>query len=147
MHLHDPSGTFVQAYNLLRPQTGLMFLDGFPIYYSHKPDITKDFKEETKEFLLSTQAPFLIWTFVARDDISHRGLYPFMIRRPDQRPCQLPYTYDGLEKSKVNGDWVKGGVTVLKKTTAYNFTEGWDKLKEQGYNLGYPEMINFKASF
>ncbi len=144
MHLHDPSGTFVQAYNLLRPYTGIMVLDGFPLHYDDDPDLTKDFASATKEFLQSTQVPFLMSTYVARDDISHHGIYPFMIQRPDQTPCQLSYMYAGLEKRTVNRDWVAGGVTILKKVASANFNK--DNFKREGYNLGYPAMLEFEKS-
>ena len=91
-HLVDPLGTFVQTYNLLRPGTGFLLLDGF--FFLHEED--KDPEAGNKNMLqlfLDTKAPFLTqhWN-------DTRSLNRFLLKRPDAAPCSLPMSYIGLER-------------------------------------------------
>lgn len=93
IHLHDPVGTFVQAYNFLRPERGIILFHGFPVYYGpsehyflHYPMI---------EFLLSTRIPFLVGHADGRD------IPPFLMKRPNNKPLSLSLEYAGTHYVQV----------------------------------------------
>ena len=59
-HLHDPVGTFIQAYNLLRPKTGVILTEAFPVLYTEKNENAATFTTHLLQFLLDTKQPFLV---------------------------------------------------------------------------------------
>jgi len=105
-HLVDPLGTFIQTYNLLRPETGLLLMDGFCFF--DKDDTWKTYLDYVRKInddsvsdpfvvylitlLVKTKAPFLLqpWT-------SSGSLWRFILRKPNDAPCQLEMSYKGLE--------------------------------------------------
>jgi hypothetical protein len=106
-HLADPLGTMVQAYNLLRPQTGLFFGDGF--FYKlagQSMDELDMFKCEANmiNLLLNMKVPFLI-----HPDSSMRRLNAFVFKKDNSAPLQLPLQYDGTE-SATSGSQVYSGI-------------------------------------
>jgi SAM-dependent methyltransferase len=87
-HLVDPVGTFVQAYNLLRPGSGLFFFDGF-FFLPEQETIGNVNPVKTMITLLEeTQAPFLM-----QKHDSCRSLPHFVVRRPSSEPCRLLMNY------------------------------------------------------
>ncbi len=91
-HLVDPVGTFIQTYDMLRPGTGLAFMEGFYV----------DCKSKCKysimlDILKKTHAPYLL-----RDSTGTRGgkgsfsLPFFVIKRSNDKPCSLSMRYNGL---------------------------------------------------
>ena len=87
IHLHDPVGTFVQAYNFLRPEGGIILFHGFPVYYGPKEHYILDYP--MIEFLLSTKVPFLVGHADGRD------ILPFLMKRPNRKPLSLSLEYAG----------------------------------------------------
>ncbi len=87
-HLADPTGTFVQVFNLLRPKTGFLLMDGF--YLDVNDSINTDGNINMTRLFLDTKAPFLTRFYGDTRSLNH-----FMLRRPDANPCQLPMNYDG----------------------------------------------------
>lgn len=115
-HLVDPVGTFIQAYDLLRPKTGHLLLDGFFFLHENEKmrDESLDFNGRMTQLCLETHAPFL-----TRYHDSVRSLDHFIINKPDGRPCHLQKQYLGIEYT--GEGWQIGSETVtrfkeLKKT-------------------------------
>lgn len=95
-HLVDPLGTFIQAYDLLRPKTGHFLFDGF--HFLHENENMRehksiDFDERMIRLCLETGALFL--TRVC--DFS-RSTDHFVVNKPDDRPCHVRKQYLDLEK-------------------------------------------------
>lgn len=92
-HLADPLGTFVQAYNLLTPTTGLFCFDTFFVAFDHMKldNIVKLNPNILRFILLKLNAPFLIykpWNFEY-----NTGIECFIIQKPNDLPCSLPFKY------------------------------------------------------
>jgi len=115
-HLVDPVGTFVQTYQLLRPKTGFLLMDGF--LFDPKNDenrlqgddryhIIPSFNYEMSQLLLDTQAPFLMthWS-------TELSLNRFVLRRPNEEPCRLPMGYVGVER--ISDTFVVGSNCMTK---------------------------------
>jgi hypothetical protein len=88
-HLVDPVGTFLQIYQLLRPQTGFFLLDGFWFLLQNtslEQDLSCDFR--MTQLLLDAKIPFLTRFFNEAGSLSH-----FALQRRDEQPCQLPLNY------------------------------------------------------
>lgn len=91
-HLVDPVGTFAQAYNLLRPKEGFLFIDGFMFLNQDDDLLTRDNNARMTQLFIDTKAPFL-----TRDYFSGHSLKHFVLQRLDETPCQLPMKYLGTE--------------------------------------------------
>ena len=95
-HLVDPLGTFVQTYNLLRPHQGLLLMDGF--FYQDKTGkiIDKDPGDESNAYLVNllvhSKAPFLLQPYSLQG-----SLWQFLVKRHNDKPCQLPMSYLGMQ--------------------------------------------------
>ncbi len=90
-HLVDPTGTFVQTVNALRPKTGTLIMDGF--YYGiHKDPHKSNEYIKMMELLRDTKLPCL-YEF----NSGGRSLGQFILQRPDDQPCQLPLSYRGYD--------------------------------------------------
>lgn len=87
-HLADPAGTFVQAYNLLRPGKGLLLFDGFEFLYDDEKLNKHGANDIMTRMLLDTNAPF-----VTVHDNYLRSMNHFLLKRPDAAPCRLPMNY------------------------------------------------------
>lgn len=86
-HLADPLGTFVQTYNFLRPETGLLLMDGFAV--ADEMDVTNfDPNLNLLVVLQETKAPFLMLNYNIARSLNH-----FALKRPDNEPCQLHMSY------------------------------------------------------
>jgi len=85
-HLTDPTGTFIQAYNLLRPGSGVMMLDGF--FTGIDPGEYED-NGAMMRIVMDTHALFLSSWYTAS-----RSLHHFLLKRVDDTPCSLPMTYN-----------------------------------------------------
>lgn len=108
-HLVDVIGTLVQIFNLLRPTTGLLLADGFKYSLCEDNFEEETFKKNFFTILLATQAPFII------DGLTNDGTNPltydsfgkgdpeivfnhFVLRRPCEKRCELPLSYNILYK-------------------------------------------------
>lgn len=93
-HLVDPLGTFLQAYSLLRPKSGLLLMDGF--FYDRGIDSPEQWENDPTInmllLLLESNAPFLI-----RPYNSGRCIDQFILRRPDHQECHIPLTYNSIK--------------------------------------------------
>lgn len=105
-HLVDPIGTFIQAYDLLRPQTGHMLFDGF-FFLFENDEIDNFFYERMVQLALETRAPFLAKT--------NNDLGNFILRKPDDQPCRLRTSYVGIKNS--------GGLREIHSETITLFKE------------------------
>lgn len=103
-HLVDPVGTFVQTYGLLRPETGLLLMDGF--YFQLQNDDRPH--EYTEKLMLDTKAPFLMKLHPVGRSTNH-----FIMRRPNANPCKLQMTYLGMEWAN-SGDYDIASQSVIK---------------------------------
>ncbi len=86
-HLVDPVGTFVQAYNLLKPNTGYILSDSiFFMLDSHKDTNTENAARSIQSLLLETKSPFL---FI------YRGMAEssFILKRTGMNPFQPAMKY------------------------------------------------------
>jgi len=105
-HFADPVGTFVQTYNLLRPNSGLILLDGFNFLYESDHPTRVDFNKQMTQLFLDTGAPFLIRPHSFGGSLNH-----FILQRPSGAPCQLSMSYVG---SKYSEDPQIGSHTVTE---------------------------------
>lgn len=108
-HLVDPVGTFTQAYDLLRPKTGHLLLDGF--FFLHGNEKTRNesinFNDRMIRLCLETRAPFL-----TRRYDSARSLDHFILRKPDDHPCHLDKQY--LDIVEVSVGWLGESEAVTR---------------------------------
>lgn len=90
IHLHDPVGTFIQAYDLLKPK-GLVMMQGFPVLYKGEEDYyyPARISDRLFQFLNLTKAPFLV------GDTQPRIMTQFILQRPDDKPLMIPLSYSG----------------------------------------------------
>ncbi|MGL4540018.1 MAG: hypothetical protein ACRCU0_03485 [Candidatus Rhabdochlamydia sp.] len=87
-HLVDPVGTLTQTYNLLRPKTGFLLMDGF-MFLEEKDDLLDtDYNNRLIQLFLNITAPFLTQFHSFSSDLNH-----FILQRSDSTSCQLPMTY------------------------------------------------------
>lgn len=94
-HLVDPLGTFVQTYNVLRPETGRFSGDGFFMLQEDENEETmKSFgymNYKMRQLLFYTKAPFLLRQFD-----SGRSLDQFILKKPNHNPCRIPISYKDI---------------------------------------------------
>ncbi|KTD05237.1 hypothetical protein OQJ19_09120 [Fluoribacter gormanii] len=91
IHLVDGVGTLLQAYNLLKPFTGILLADG--CYYLRNNKNPSDYvPEDMWHLLIELEVPFLIRPY----DLGG-SLDQFLIRRKDDRECELPYRYTNIQ--------------------------------------------------
>lgn len=76
-HLVDPVGTFLQLYNLARPNSGLIFVENFFRMSSHDTALVED-------FLSQTQLEFF----------NRYGSNAFVVRRSSEENGKFPFNYD-----------------------------------------------------
>lgn len=87
-HLVDPVGTLAQTYNLLRPKTGFLLVDGF-MFLHEKDDLsTIDHDSRLTQLFLSIKAPFLTQFHSSPSILNH-----FILQKSDSTPCQLAMSY------------------------------------------------------
>ena len=108
-HLVDPVGTFTQAYDLLRPKTGHLLLDGFFFLHENETmcDKSIDFNERMIRLCLETRAPFLTRYYDSTCSLNH-----FVVSKTDERPCHLHKQYLGTENPGTG--WQIGSKTVTR---------------------------------
>ncbi|MGC1877980.1 MAG: ankyrin repeat domain-containing protein [Rhabdochlamydiaceae bacterium] len=88
-HFADPVGTFVQTYNLLRPKTGFLLLDGF--FFETNTNLDEmDGNRRLTQLFLDIKTPFLTNYHQIMNSSNH-----FMVQRVESTPCQLPMSYLG----------------------------------------------------
>lgn len=111
IHLIDAVGTFLQAYDLIRPKTGMMLSDGF--YFSLPEEDDPKYPGKSDNYLLEAAyldfdvkaninlywllnvigAPFLV-----NGKTRSGSLNEFIIQKTDEAPLKLPLSYDGIKK-------------------------------------------------
>jgi len=107
-HLVDPTGTLLQAYELLKPGTGLITVDGFFLETTYS-DYTEDSKLNLKKLFSSFQAPFYI-----RANRDGYRLDIFVMQKSDS-PYQIPLNYKSHARLAEDG-WQIGSrmVSIFK---------------------------------
>lgn len=96
-HLVDPVGTFIQLFNLLRPKKGFLLMDGFYFLFQgqnlnlRKTHLNRNIN--MIQLLFDTKALFLMLRY-DRDDSLNR----FVLQRPNEKSCELPMKYEGVER-------------------------------------------------
>ncbi len=108
--LNDPVGTLVQTYNLLRPKSGRLFIDGFYFLCNNETIESPNDNHRMTQLFLDIKAPFLTKKF----DLMH-SLNLFMLKRPNDEPCRLPMSYSEIYH-------LKNEQEVLQLQTASSFT-------------------------
>lgn len=108
-HLVDPVGTFTQTYDLLRPKTGHLLIDGFFFLHENEKmdDKSVNFNARMTQLCLETQAPFLTHRHNCNRSLDH-----FIVNKPDDRPCHLNKQYLGTEGT--GWGWQIGSETVTR---------------------------------
>ncbi len=96
-HLVDPVGTFQQTYDLLRPKTGFFIVDGFCFLEqndTYESYLKRNNGSEPSAYMINlmvqTKAPFLLMK-----DINKRRDWSFILNRPNEKTCRLPFKYQG----------------------------------------------------
>lgn len=107
-HLVDPVGTFTQAYDILRPKTGHLLLDGFHFLQENEDIEDKKFDEKMTRLCLEMGAPFL-----TRKHHEGGSINDFVMCKPDDQPCHLHKQYLGIEKLEGPG-WDVGSGTITR---------------------------------
>ncbi|MBT6528792.1 class I SAM-dependent methyltransferase, partial [bacterium] len=116
IHLNDPVGTFAQAYNLLRPKSGLMLMQYFAVIDDNvsADDLYRiEGNRAIIDFLLNTKAPFLIGAWG-----DNRLPYEFLLRRPDDASLNLPMEYASTLDLKL-ANTVSHPIATFKKLKGY----------------------------
>lgn len=108
-HLVDPMGTLLQAYELLRPETGLLLANQF--YFLVKDETEYD-SLGLYLSLIDSKASFL-----ARDGL--RKEPTFILSRKDEKSLQMPLRYKGFESTSDTGI---GSGCLTRFDFADNFT-------------------------
>ncbi len=92
-HLVDPLGTFTQAYDLLRPKTGHLLLDGFIFLYENEQmSRSLNFNSRMIRLCLETRAPFVTFDPTDPPSLNH-----FVVNKPNAHPCHVQKQYLGSE--------------------------------------------------
>lgn len=111
-HLVDPVGTFVQTYNLLRPESGFLMVDGF-FFVCKDDDINSvDYNDKMVQLFLSTQSEFL-----CRYEDMHNSLNQFILRRTNASSCHIPMNYADLKEVYGRNHGLTKDITVFDKIT------------------------------
>lgn len=113
-HLVDPVGTLVQAYNHLRPDTGLFFFDGFFFGYDTQKDALEGMVPylNMSTLLLDTKAPFLI-----DPDNGGRAINQFILKRVGEALLELPLKYDTYQYIGNSYQVSSEVMTIFKRTS------------------------------
>ncbi|USO02549.1 MAG: hypothetical protein H6850_00955 [Alphaproteobacteria bacterium] len=129
-HLVDPIGTYIQAYNLLRPKTGIMLTDGFLIKTSDPNASSNDL---LKLMLMNTGVPFVM-------HVPYGGgpncLNHFLILKQDEKPLKIPLNYCAQPN---DSDLLTFTWAGQEYTTHYIKTENWKTIK--------PEMLRRRTHY
>lgn len=107
MHVHDPVGLFAQTYDFLRPGEGMMLMHGFPVSFKEHSS-HKQWDENLTYLLHKTNAPYVIGKSTEMREIA-----PFLLKRPDDKPLNLPYKYGGLSTVQIANSDAKDVAYVL----------------------------------
>ena len=86
-HLADPTGTFAQVFNLLRPG-GYVAVDGFFFEIRKGREFADRHNSLMTQLFLDTKAPFLTLFHNKARSLNH-----FLLQRPNAIPCPLPMSY------------------------------------------------------
>lgn len=139
VHLHDPIGTLVEAYNLLRPKTGMMLVsDVYPLFEDE--GLSRNLNPEPViELLRDINAPLLVESY--RD---HFRSLPFLLQRPDEKPLQLNWDYSGLRSYKFNQSEFRLIATLAprKRSELPPFSEEFNK-ERLNYFFGDKALYSF----
>ncbi len=107
--LADPTGTLEQTFNLLRPRTGILLIDEF-FFLRNEETLKNDSNRRMAQLFLDMKVPFLIRYFGLSYSNHH-----FIVRRPDENPCQIPMSYLGTSDPAGYGGILSGTVTRFKR--------------------------------
>lgn len=132
-HLVDPLGTWMQAYDLLRPQTGVFLYDGFRIYLKEtlQEKETWDYLAQLNAFLLyELNIPFLISTEGSRQYYGH-----FLVKKVSTDALDIPFKYVEVKEEKDALD------RFSDKT---NFRSVYT-LKDKGKEKKFLKKMNYKS--
>jgi SAM-dependent methyltransferase len=96
LHLHDPAGTFQQVFNALRPGTGIIMTDGFPVLFKGSESV-QFLHINWFKFLyaIRAQAPALMTMF------GERKLPAILVKRIDEKELSIPADYVGTQYLQV----------------------------------------------
>lgn len=130
-HLVDPVGTFTQAYDLLRPKTGHLLLDGFFFLHADEKidDKSLNAKARMIQLCLETRAPFLTRRYDDDGSLDH-----FMLRKPDAHSCRLQKQYLRIENL---WGWQNGSKTITR----------FKELKENGVVVTPVTQLLWKGEY
>lgn len=112
-HLVDPVGTFCSIYNLLRPETGLFFFNGFFWHsISENTFITEEYDENMIKLMLLAKLNFLMRPWSDGKDINQ-----FVVQRSSDADIQLPIKYhsfsDGYKYYQNNSQCITRFLTPI----------------------------------
>lgn len=102
-HLIDPLTTYLQAYNLLAPYTGLLLSEA-PVFSINPQSIKESFTPYINitnfiAILNLQQIPFLMYDHFQPRDIKH-----FLVLKKDEKPLQIPFQYSHFYETRGFGD-------------------------------------------
>lgn len=128
-HLVDPAGTFIQAYNLLRPGSFMIF-DRFYVLLDDQP---LDANYNTNIFHLVRN---ITSSFFFQESTYAADLMQFYVQRKDNTPCHLPLAYDKYEDTTkaFKSFSASGCVTRFKTLPEFTWVD-YDTWKQE-HDLG-----------
>ncbi len=110
-HMVDPMGVVLQAYDLLKPQTGLMLLDDFSIKYENLEGALlyesnpRAYEGHLKQFHIFSHLDANV--LMCPSNTGARSYYHFNIQKLTADVAKLPVTYSGLAFNENRGNACK----------------------------------------
>ena len=139
-HLVDPLGTFVQAYKLLKPMSGLFLFDGFA-FLTEKAELTPDsIINNMLDMLFLSNERFINTNYPSGGTFDH-----FILQKSNADSCKLPYQYKKLHSG------IEGLQIASKSVTEFDLVEypktemddDLDSLNESNTLLGSKKLYNW----
>lgn len=124
-HMADPIGTVIQAYELLKPNTGLMIIDDFPITYKNLDGSSlyeshDKFEGHLKQFHFYSYLDANV--LMCPSNTGARSFTHFNIQKLSADTAKLPITYSGL-------NFVSGRSHTSEYETEFTSLEQTEKME------------------
>lgn len=143
IHLADPLGTFVRGFNMLRPGSGIIEIDGFYLITQNTIQDKRNDHLLRKDFIdiiRSAQQPYLM-------KAGSHGKVSILMQRKDDQLLRLPVQYKGSVYAKYAH--TKGDSLTLYEIDPLK-NEEWKSveysLKPDDYNIIFGESLSFMKS-
>ena len=134
-HLVDPVKTFASAYDLARPNTGMLLMDGFFFCYENQDvSLLGDTINQDKnmiQLLLDMKSPFIM-----QFNNNMRSLNQFALKRTTELPCQLPMSYLKLHRGIEGLQIASNCIVQFKREEQLADNTNWNIPRDRNYFHG-----------